>query len=140
MESHTESQTTSAVPDIDIHDEVNNVITRYPPLAADRHQIRVLVNNGIVYVGGHVKSRPSARYLLDAIARINGVRGVNGNALYDEETLRIEVGRVLPVGVLANTRYGTVILSGRLPEGVTHDDLAARLSTIPGVERVVSNF
>jgi osmotically-inducible protein OsmY len=135
-----EPTTATTRPDIDIHDDVNDIIARYPPLAADRHQLRILVTDGVVHLAGHVKSQPSRRYLVDSIPQIDGVQGVNDRALYDEDTIRIEVGQVIPVGILATMRYGTVILSGKLPDGVTVDDLVSRLAQIPGVERVATNF
>jgi osmotically-inducible protein OsmY len=135
----TEPQMLStARPDVDIHADVNDVILRYPPLAADHHQIRVLVTDGVVSVAGHVKSQPSRRYLLDAIPKLPGVKIVNGAGLHDEDTLRREIGKLVPPGVQVNVRYGTVILTGSVPEGTTADDLFALLTNIPGVEKIIT--
>lgn len=137
----TEPQTLSTVrPDVDILADVNNLILHYPPLAADHHQIRVHVTDGVVYVAGHVKSQPSRRYLLDAIPKLPGVKGVNDAALHDEDTLRREIGKLIPAGVQVNLRYGAVILTGTLPEGMTADDLFALVVNVPGVEKIVSKF
>lgn len=136
-----EPQTLStARPDMDIHADVNNIIVHYPPLAADQHQIHIVVTNGMVTAAGHVKSQPNRRYLLDAIPRVNGVVGVNSAALYDEDTLRREAGQVLPAGVQVNMRYGTAILTGDLPEGATAEDMFALLTNIPGIEKIVTQF
>jgi len=134
--SHTVS---IARPDVDIHADVNNLILHYPPLASDQHQIRILVANGVVHLGGHVRSTPSRRYLIDAIPTIQGVTGVNDAALYDEDMLRLEIGKVLPTGLQVNMRYGTAILSGKLPDGTSEEELV-KLASLPGVERVVVNF
>jgi len=136
----SEPQTVSTPrPDIDIRQDVYNLIQHYPPLAADQHQIHVLVTDGVVTVAGHVKSQPSRRYLLDAIPKVAGVKTVNGAALYDEDALRREIGKVTPTGVQVNVRYGSVILTGTLPPDMT-EDLFAQLTAIPGVEKVVTKF
>ncbi len=127
-------------PDMDIHQDVHNLILHYPPLAADLHQIHIVVSDGVVNVSGHVKSQPSRRTLLDLIPTIEGVKGVNGDSLYDEDTLRREVGRVIPIGIQVTMRYGTVILTGGFPEETTPEDSFALLTKIPGVEKVVTQF
>ena len=126
-------------PDIDIRQDVYNIIQHYPPLAADQHQIHVLVTDGVVTVTGHVKSLPSRRFLLDAIPKLAGVESVNGAALYEEDALRREIGKVTPAGVQVNVRYGTVILTGNLPPDMTVE-LFEQLTSIPGVEKVVTRF
>lgn len=137
----SDSQTVStARPDVDIHADVQDLIQHYPPLAADHHQIRILVTNGVVHFAGHVKSQPSHRYLLDAARQIKDVTEVNGAALYDEDTLRLEVAKQTPMGVQVNVRYGTVILTGELPAGMSADELVETLARVPGVERVVTNL
>jgi osmotically-inducible protein OsmY len=127
-------------PDIDIHNDILDLIVHYPPLNADRHHIHVEVTNGAAVIHGHTRSPITHRYLLDALGTINGVQSVNAEHFYDEETIRLDAGRVVPPGVLVNTRYGTLILSGRLPEGTTVEQVITAVSRVPGVERVITEF
>jgi osmotically-inducible protein OsmY len=129
-----------ARPDIDIHNDILDLIVHYPPLNADRHHIHVEVNNGAVVIHGHTRSPITLRYLLDVIDEVEGVQSVDASRFYSEEAIRLEAGRVIPPGVLVNNRYGTLVLSGKLPNGMTIDELVAAVSNIPGVERVVTEF
>lgn len=127
---------------MDIHNDVRALILRYPPTAADHHQIKIDVVDGTVRVSGHVRTPINRRWLANNIPAIKGVRDVDVTHLYDEDTIRIESGRKLVNidGIIANAKYGTVMVGGSLPEGVTIDDVVARLAEIPGVERVIPRF
>jgi hypothetical protein len=75
------------------------------------------------------------------IPSVEGVRSVSANILYDDESIRLEVGRELPMGVqLARVYYGTVILAGNLPEGMSEDELIAQVQKEPGVKQVIIAF
>jgi osmotically-inducible protein OsmY len=130
----------AARPDIDIHNDILDLIVHYPPLNADRHHIHVEVSDGAVVVHGHTRTPITRQYLLDALKHVDGVQRVNADRFYDEESLRLEAGRAIPRGVLVNNRYGTLILSGRLPAGISIDQVLEAVSRIPGVERVVTEF
>jgi osmotically-inducible protein OsmY len=123
--------------DVDIQADIERLIVRYPPLNNDRHHIHLTVKDGMVTLQGHVRTPISRRYLLDGIGLIRGVNDVDATAFIDDENLRIEVGRSLPPGILANCEYGIVILSGTLPPGTTADELATQIANIPGVRKVV---
>lgn len=127
-------------PDVDIVEDIYNIIAHYPPLQADRHRLRIAVQDGVVTLTGHVKSPITRRYLLDQAAKVSGVLAVDGEQLSTEETIRLEAGQRIPPGVIANAYYGTVILTGTPPDGASADDIARELSLIPGVERVVTKF
>lgn len=127
-------------PDMDIEEDIHTMIAHYPPLQADRHKFDIDVVDGVVIPHGHVKSVISRRYLLDQIVKVRGVRGVNGERLYDEEDIRLEAGQRIPTGVIANVFYGSVVLTGVLPEGVTEEEVARAVAQVPGVERVVTKF
>ena len=125
-------------PDLDLDDDVLDIIVRYPPLAADRHHINIKVENGVIFLSGHTSTAISRRYLVDRVAEIPGVVGVNTDQLYDDPTIVREVGQVLPLGVIANSRYGNVVLSGNEPPDA--DALIERVAQIPGVRRVIPAF
>lgn len=127
-------------PDVDIEEDVRALIAHYPPLQADRHQVRILVNDGVVTLQGHVRSLITQGYLSDHAAEIAGVKSVDASGLFNEETIRLEAGQHIPGGVIANAVYGTVILTGKLPEGTSAESVVDALSKIPGVTRVVTKF
>jgi hypothetical protein len=69
------------------------------------------------------------------------VRSVSSNLLHDDEGIRLNVGKILPMGVqLARVYYGTVVLSGKLPADVSEEEVVARVQEIPGVQQVAVGF
>jgi osmotically-inducible protein OsmY len=127
-------------PDVDIEEDVRAVIAHYPPLQADRHQLRVTVRSGEVIIEGHVRSLVSRRYLLDHIREVPGVSSVDTSRLFCEETIRLEAGQHVSGGVIANAAYGVVVLTGKLPDGMSAEKVVADVAQIPGVVRVVTKF
>lgn len=127
-------------PDVDIEEDIRNVIAHYPPLTADRHQLHIAAHNGEVILSGHVRSLITYGYLVERVRAIPGVHGINADQLYCEERIRIESGRPLPMGVIANAIYGTVVLTGTLPTGTSAEDVVKDVALIPGVIRVVTKF
>lgn len=117
--------------------DLHAIIVKYPPTNADRRHIHVRVENGHVYLTGYVGTQIHRRYLHDAMLRVDGVRAVHVDHLWDDETIRLELGRVLPEGVMGVSHYGAVVLTGRAPEGTDLALLAAQVARLPGVEKVV---
>ncbi len=132
--------TQASRPDVDIEEDILNLVAHYPPLQADRYHFRCEVSAGVVTFTGHVKSLISRRYLVDRAAQIRGVRSVDSKKLYTEEDIRLEAGRRIPTGVIANASYDAVILTGTLPQGKTAEDVVKDVAVIPGVEHVVTKF
>lgn len=127
-------------PDIDIEADIHAHMMAYPPLSHDRHRVHVSVEAGVVSVRGYVKTPPTARYLLAAIGRVDGVKAVISSDFHDDETIRLEAGRVTPMGVFVNVEYGAVVLAGRLPEGMDIETLVRQVGTVTGVHRVVTTL
>jgi hypothetical protein len=136
----SETNLPSVRPDIDIKDDVNSLLFQYPPLANDRHHLHVDVSNGLVTVRGYVRTPITRRYLMDAIVKLPGVTGVNLRNLYDDESIRLDIAKLIPFGVLANVDYGNVVLTGKNTDEVSVDTLVTRIGNIPGVHRVVVAF
>jgi len=137
----TETQAVIELADLDILEDVEHLIAHYPPSRKDRHAIRVVVKDGHVNLSGHVQTPNTRRYLMDNLPNIDGLRSVTADALYDDESARLDVGKVLPVGVrLGRVYYGRVVLSGKLPAGASGEDVIARVQQVPGVGRVVPAF
>lgn len=136
----SEVQSTALRPDIDIREDVVSIIVKYPPLAADRFHIAVDVVNGEVILKGHAASPINRTYLVDFAALVEGVKGVDALQFYDDESLRLAAGRLVPQGVNVNVRSGTVLLSVTPADG-NIDEIAQAIAGIPGVNRVlVSSF
>jgi osmotically-inducible protein OsmY len=128
-------------PDIDIQADIDRVITHYPPLQKDRHAIQTRVENGVVTVSGHVQTPITRRYLLTQLPTVPDVKSVNADQFFDDETIRIEAGSDIPVGViLGKVYYGTAVLSGQLPPDTTAEEVAKRVANVVGVKRVVTDF
>lgn len=126
--------------DLDIQEAIQSIIARYPPLTADRHRLQVAVRDGIVVLTGHNRTPITRLYLVDRAAELDGVREVDDSGLYDDESIRLETGRILPEGVFANPLYGIVVLSGALPAGTKEAALVKRVEKVPGVVQVVTHF
>lgn len=133
MEDHSPAVRTDA----DITADIDAIIQRYPPLVHDRGHLSVTAQNGAVSVRGHVRSLNTRDYLVEALRTVDGVSSVNADYLHVDETIRLSIGQVVPVGVIANVEYGTVVLSGQLSADMTIDDLAGRVGSVAGVRRVV---
>lgn len=132
------TQQTTTRPDIDIEADIIDIILRYPPLAADRHHINITVQNGVVHVSGNTISGINRGYLLQQLATVPNVVGVDDTLFYDDNTITREAGQLIPTGVMVNTTYGVVVLSGKQPDDV--DTVAMKVAQIPGVVRVVTIF
>ena len=127
-------------PDMDIEAAIQDLIAHYPPLQSDWHQLHISVTDGVVELSGHTRSRVSRTYLIQRVQDLPGVRAVSREQFFDEETIRREVGQRTPTGVFANARYGTVILTGSLPEGVEAAQVVNDAAQVAGVQQVVTKF
>jgi hypothetical protein len=137
----TETHAATQRPDLDILEDVEHLIAQYPPARKDQHAIHAAVKNGHVTLSGHVQTPITRRYLLDNIPAIEGVQSVDADKFFDDENIRLGIGKVIPVGVqLARIQYGIVILAGKLPDGTSGDEVAARVSQVTGVARTVTRF
>lgn len=137
----THAQVVTRRPDIDIQADIERLPLYYPPLAKDRHNIQVEVNTGAVTVTGHVQTPNTRRYFLNVIPRVEGVVSVDGSRLYDDESIRMEVGRLMPVGVnVGRCQYGNVVLVGTPPPDVSAADLTAQAQQVAGVRQVITDL
>jgi osmotically-inducible protein OsmY len=135
-----ETQLLNPRPDIDVETEIQNKILQgYPPMLNDRHHVDITVSNGRVTLSGHVKTPMTRRFVLSKLERISGVTSIDASALYDDETIRLQAGKVIPSGVLVTSNYGTVILAGK-PGNVSPSEIARRIAQITGVKQVVTAF
>lgn len=127
-------------PDEDILDDIHSLFTTYPPLQHDRHAIFVQVERGVVTLAGHIKAMPTYRYLQANLPKVKGIRVINADNLFEDETIRREVGKVIPVGMQVRVEYGVVILTGKLPEGATVEDVVQQVASVKGIKRILTTF
>jgi osmotically-inducible protein OsmY len=125
---------------LDIEHDIHELIHTYAPLRHDRHRVHITVNDGHVVLSGYIKAIPTYEYLVNNVPLIDGVKSVDSTNLHEDETIRREVGQVVPAGIQVNIEYGAVILSGSLPQGVTIEELAQKVGMVPGVHRVISSM
>lgn len=128
-------------PDIDIIEDIEDIIAHYPPAMRDRRHIHISAQAGHVTLTGNVMSPNTRAVLLEKIASVAGVQSVNADRLYDDESIRLDVGRLIESGsMFARIEYGTVVLSGYVPAGKTADEYARQVAQVSGVRRVVTTF
>lgn len=135
-----QSPTLKTRPDEDIEGDIEDIVAHYPPLANDRHYIKFSANKSVVTLSGHVKTSMNRDYLIANVNRVSGVSQVSAEGLYEDESIRLEVGRFIPFGVFARVEYGRVVLSGSVPQGASIDQLVGNILKISGVEKVVTTF
>lgn len=136
----TETQVIAVRSDLDIEADIQHLFAHYPPLAHDRHRIKVNVQEGVVTLVGYVKAPVSRHYALKNIPNVDGVKALKADNFYDDEMIRLEAGRKVPSGVQVIVEYGAIILAGSLPTGTTADVLVQVMSKVPGVHKVVVAF
>lgn len=134
------TQAPATRPDVDIEAEIHRLMQHYGPLINDRHRIQVDVSDGVVTVGGYVKTQTTANYFLNSVQRIDGVKDIVQQGFFVDEHIRRDVGHVIPPGLSVYVEYGAVVLSGRLPDESDVESLVAEVVKVPGVNRVLTQF
>jgi osmotically-inducible protein OsmY len=127
-------------PDVDIVEDIEDLMMHYPPAAHDRHRIHVSAEDGVVTLSGYTKAPVTRSYLLEHIKNVSGVKAVQAKAFYDDESLRLSIGRIVPTGVQVMVEYGAAILAGKLPAGVNEAQVETKVGAVPGVHKVVLAF
>jgi osmotically-inducible protein OsmY len=127
-------------PDVDVEEEIELLIRSFSPLKVSRSHFTFKSVDGHIAVEGNVRSPQARRVLIDNIPHIRGVVSCDSSRLFDDETVRLAVGELLPPGVSASVLYGTVALTGDLPEGASADTIVKAVSAVPGVRRVGAEF
>jgi osmotically-inducible protein OsmY len=127
-------------PDMDIEEEIELLIRSFAPLKTSRGHFTFKSADGHVTVEGNVRSPQARRVLVDNIPHIRGVVSCDSSKLLDDETVRLAVGVLMPPGVTASVHYGTVALTGELPEGASAETIIKAVSAVPGVRRVGAEF
>jgi len=124
---------TQTRPASDIEEDIRELIRSYDPLKQARPFLEFYAQDGKVTLTGHVRSMQARRVFVDNVPDIPGVTGTDASHLYDDETLRLELGKVLPRGVRVVVNYGMVTIAGKLPPGTTAEQIIEAVKGVPGV-------
>lgn len=133
-------QSDAARSDAAIEDDIHDIIVNYPPLSHGRHHIDVVVEDGHVTITGHVKTDPTELFLKKTVQQVPGVKSLNADELYSDSGVRLDVAKKIPYGVYVQVEYGSIVLTGKLPEGMKEDDLVKKVRDVPGVHRVITKL
>ena len=128
-------------PAVDIEEDIREFIRSYDPVKQAVHHFSYTVDDdGHVVLTGNVRSVQARRVLVDNIPDIPGVISLDNRAFFDDETLRLEVGKLLPRGVMTRVNFGHATLYGMMPEGANLDDVMAAVKNHPGIHGVDTQF
>ena len=133
-------QNTISRPDEDILEDIHALLSTYPPLQHDRHAVSIHVERGVVTVAGYIKAAPTYQYLQAHLPQVKGIRYINADGLYEDEVIRRDAGKVIPTGMQVRVEYGAVVLTGKLPDGMTAEDVVKHVALVKGVQRVLTAF
>lgn len=132
------ADTTNQRSDLDIQHDLDHLEYDYPPLMSDRFHIKFATNEGNVTITGYVKTVATYDYLLNAVNNVDGVQAVNADGLYVDDNIRRDVGRAIPLGIILQVEYGTVILIDEPNDNnVKIADVVKQVSEVTGVKQVV---
>lgn len=126
--------------DQDILEDLHTLVRTYDPLKISRPFLRFEVHNGYVKVIGHVSSARTEHLFSQEILKVEGVAAVNIDDLFDDETLRFEIGKLLPTGTRIRINHGHVVLTGFKPTDKTVEELMNDVGEMPGVQSVITQF
>lgn len=126
--------------DEDILEDIHRLVRSYKPLILSRGYFQYHVVHGVVMVEGHIKSALARQIFTDSLPDIEGVVAVDASKLYDDETLRYSLGKLLPDGVRVRTDHGVVVLTGHLPADMPVNALIGLVGEVHGVREVKADF
>lgn len=126
--------------DEDIMQDLHRLVRSYKPLIMSRGRFRYHVRNGVVMLSGNINTRVNRQLFVDEIVQLDGVVALDDTHLYDDDTLSLMIAKLLPNGVRLHCDHGVIILTGRLPDDVSADELVGRITEVPGVRAVTTKF
>jgi osmotically-inducible protein OsmY len=134
-------------PDEEIADNVLQRLHDTPQFqGVDLDSVHIEVNGGVVWLGGHVRSRDLRELAGEVATRVPGVLRVE-NALIADDELAAEVERALladerlhAVDLQVDVLLGVVELRGSVATPDERDEAARVASRVPGVEAVTNTL
>jgi hypothetical protein len=126
-------------PTLDIREDIETIIRTYPPLRESRPHLKIDVDPaGKVTLLGNVRTHVIERVLVDSTRLVEGVTTVDDSALYNDDEILVEAGKLLPPGVYLTAVNGALVLTGREPTEV--DALVDAVKAVSGVRAVTAKF
>jgi hypothetical protein len=125
-------------PDMDIEDDISASLRDFSPLKAARFFFQIRSTKGNIKVRGNTGSPQAKQVLLEYIRKTRGVLNVDMSDLHDDESIQLNLGSMLPEGILVKVQFGSVVLISKLPEG--NQEILQRVRTFAGVRRVVMSY
>jgi hypothetical protein len=125
-------------PDMDIEEDINASLRDFSPLKAARFFFQIRSTNGNIKVRGNSGSPQAKWVLLEYIQKIRGVIEVDMSDLHDDESLRLNLGAILPEGILVNVQFGSVVLISKLPDD--NREILHKVRSLAGIRRVVMSY
>ncbi len=122
-------------PDMDIEEDINASLRDFSPLKATRSFFKIQSTSGSVKISGNVGSPQARLMLLHYVLKTSGVSNVDMSTLYDDEQLRLNIGGMVPDGILVSVHFGSVVLNSRLPGN--HQETLRRVRSAAGIRKVV---
>jgi hypothetical protein len=132
--------TPASRPDVDIVADIDALVRSFIPLRPSKSFFSYTCHNGAVTLAGNVRNAQAVQVLTTNVPRIVGVTRVNAANLYDDETVRVAIGQLLPPGVYVSVQHGGVALTGKLPAGASAEVITNAVGAVPGVRRVGAEF
>jgi osmotically-inducible protein OsmY len=129
-------------PDVDIEADIRAFVRSFDPLKQSDRYFSYHVQDGVVTLKGNVRSAAAKHALLENLPKIAGVKAIHAEGLYDDDALRLAIGRLVPPGTIARVNYGRVVLSGYLPSGTDSQAVIDKVKSVAGVvaDKVVGQF
>ena len=134
--------------DRELEERARDTLTRYATLRIWGHAVSIEAHNGVITLGGHVRTRTGKETAERLIRETPGVTDVK-NELYVDTDLEIAVARALaenPVtansfpGILVGSGFGEVFLKGHVVSAEVKQAAGDIAAGIPGVIRVVNEL
>jgi len=129
-------------PDVDIEADIRAFVRSFDPLKQSDRYFSYHVQDGVVTLKGNVRSAAAKHALLENLPKIKGVKAIHAESLYDDDALRLAIGRLVPSGTIVRVNYGRVVLSGYLPSGTDSQAVIDKVKGVAGVvaDKVVGQF
>jgi hypothetical protein len=121
--------------DADIEDDILVSLRRFGPLIAARRFFKIQSIRGQVTVTGNSGSPQAKHVLRDYIEKIRGVLNIDMSDLHDDETIRLNIGAVVPEGILVNVQFGSVVLISKSQKAAP--EILDKVRSIAGIRHVM---
>ncbi len=134
--------------DQELQDRARDTLARYSTLRIWGHAVSIEAHNGVITLGGHVRTRTGRETAERLIRQTPGVTDVK-NELVVDTALEMAVARALAEnavtansfpGILVGSGFGEVFLKGHVVSAEVKQAASDIAAGVPGVLRVVNEL